>query len=130
LSKSSQFGQVSSGILINEEAAVAQIPAGGTCALYLYGSIAGYADPKLLSYVVFNSAGEVIGRRKGDSTVLPTKNGYWWTGYDHIDLPGFEDSLRVRIYHEVLAQTLGEYIFRRNQKPERVCCDQFLPPNE
>jgi len=112
-----------------EKQALAKVPAGGTCVVQLYGVVLGYANPERLSYVIFNSAGEVIDRRNGKSNV-PDKYGYWWTGFDQIDLPAFEESMRLRIYHDIQAQTIGEYVFRRNQPPERICCDQFLPPNE
>ena len=109
-----------------EKQSLAKIPAGGTCLVELLCVAADCANPKQLLYVLFNSTGEVIDRKKGKSHA-PSKDvvGRWWTGRDQIDLPAFEESLRVRIYDERYGQTLGEYVIRPNQQPESVCCDQF-----
>jgi len=109
--------------------ALAKIPAGGTCAVELYADAFEAADPKRLTYVIFNSTGKEIERRKGKSILAARKIGYyWWKGGDQIDLPAIQDSLRVRIYDELHSQTLAEYVFRPKQEPDRVCCDKFLPP--
>jgi hypothetical protein len=113
-----------------EKHALASIPPGGRCVVRLYARTIGYGDPEYLTYVILSGTGEAIERKRGTSSV-PSKHtyGYWWAAYDVFDLPTFQDSLRLRIYDELLAQTLGEYVFRRNQQPERVCCEQFLPPD-
>ena len=38
------------------------------------------------------------------------------------------ESKTGRIYDELHADTLAEYMFRPKQELERVCCDKFLPP--
>jgi hypothetical protein len=113
-----------------EKAALAKIPAGGTCDVELYADSLEAADPKRLTYVIFNSTGKEIDRRKGKSILAPRSSvSYWWKGGDQIDLPAIQNSLRLRIYDELRGQTIGEYVFRPKKEPDRVCCDKFLPPS-
>ena len=111
------------------EEAIAKIPAGGICDMELYADSVEAANPKRLTYVILDSTGKEIERRKG-KLIGSAKSSvsYWWRGGDQIDLPAIKDSLRLRIYDEVSAQTLGDYVFRPKRDPDRVCCDKFLPP--
>ena len=102
-----------------ETKALAEVPAGGTIVVSLFSIISGAADPKLLTYVITNSSGKVLDRRRGNSALPINQGSYQWVGIDQIDLPAFEDSLRVRVYHE-LSGNLGDYIITRNGQLQRV----------
>ena len=110
--------------------ALAKIPTGGICDVELYADSVEAADPKRLTYVILNSMGKEVERRKGKLIGTPKSSvSYWWKGGDQINLPAIKGSLRLRIYDEVSAQTIGEYVFRPKQEAGRMCCDKFLPPS-
>jgi hypothetical protein len=73
----------------------------------------------MLTYVIGNSAGDVLERKKGDENIPSYESQYRWRGFDYVELPAFDDSLRVRVYHEVLGN-LGDFIVHRNGQVERV----------
>lgn len=61
----------------------------------------------------------MLERKKGYEDFPASEGEYKWRGFNYIELPAFEDSLRVRVYHEVLGN-LGDYIIHRDGQVERV----------
>jgi hypothetical protein len=100
-----------------ENAELAKIPHGGVLSLSLNSITIETANPKWLTYIIGNSDGEVIERTKGDDNV-PSHYGGKWVGFDQINLPAFNDSLQVRVYHEVLGN-LGDYVIHRDGRVMR-----------
>jgi hypothetical protein len=101
----------------NEE--LAKIPLGGALEVTLYGITIDAANPKWLTYIIGNSAGEVLERKQGHSFVPSYQSEFRWWAIDIVKLPAFDDSLRVRIYHELLGN-LGDYVVPRNGQPQRI----------
>lgn len=104
-----------------EKERLAQIPAGGICVIKLWATTDIGADPKRLSYVLFDDGGKVIGRSAGQWRDVPHGDYPRWMALDQFDLPAFG---RLRIYDTLEAKTLAEYVIRPNQEPERTCCDE------
>jgi hypothetical protein len=104
-----------------EKERLTQIPAGGICVIKLWATTDGGADPKRLSYVLFDDGGKVIGRSAGQWRAMPSGGYPRWMALDQVDLPAFG---RLRIYDTLEAKTLAEYVIRPNQEPERTCCDE------
>ena len=104
-----------------EKERLAKIPAGGICVIKLWATTDSGADPKRLSYVLFDDGGKVIGRSAGQWRAVPSGNYPRWMALDQVDLPAFG---RLRIYDTLEAKTLAEYVIRPNQEPERTCCDE------
>jgi hypothetical protein len=104
-----------------EKERLAQIPAGGICVIKLWATTDSGADPKRLSYVLFDDGGKVNGRSAGQWRAMPSGGYPRWMALDQVDLPAFG---RLRIYDTLEAKTLAEYVIRPNQEPERTCCDE------
>jgi hypothetical protein len=102
-----------------EKAELSKIPAGGALSVSLYGITIGTANTKWLTYVIGNSAGDVLERKTGSECWPSYESEYRWRGFDWLELPAFEDSLRVRVYHEVLGN-LGDYVVQRSGGITRV----------
>jgi hypothetical protein len=98
-----------------EKAELAKVPSGGALEVTLSSMTIDKANPQLLTYVISNSAGQVLERKQGTWTA-PSEVGlfpYVWVGFDYVPLPAFNGSLRVRVYHEILGN-LGDHVFERN----------------
>jgi len=104
-----------------EKEGLAKIPPGGICVIKLWATTEIGADPKRLSYVLFDDGGKVIGRSAGQWRAVPSGGYPRWMALDQVDLPAFG---RLRIYDTSEAKTLAEYVIHRNQEPERTCCDE------
>ncbi len=96
-----------------ENAELAKIPPGGALDVRLSSITIDTANPKWLTYVIGNSAGEVIERKQGTNMVPSSQGEFLWVGFDYVKLPAFNDSLRVRVYHEIFG-SLGDYIVQRD----------------
>jgi hypothetical protein len=70
-------------------------------------------------YIIGNSTGDVLTRRRGNSNPPSREYQYWYKGFDWVELPAFKDSLRVRVYHEV-SGNLGDYVIQRTGGITRV----------
>jgi hypothetical protein len=101
-----------------ENAELAKIPPGGALSVILYSITIDSANTKWLTYIIGNSAGEVMERRKGDESWPSYESEYSWRGFDYVELPAFDDSLRLRVYHELLGN-LGDYIIHRDGRVTR-----------
>jgi len=102
-----------------EKVELSKIPHGGGLSVTLYAITIDAANTKWLKYVIGNSAGDVLERRKGDECWPSYDSEYRWRGFDWVELPAFDDSLRVRVYHEVLGN-LGDYVIQRTGGITRV----------
>jgi hypothetical protein len=102
-----------------ENGELAKIPPGGALEVKLYAISIGAANPKWLKYIIANSAGEVLERKQGHPFVPSHESEFRWSGVDYVKLPAFNDSLRVRIYHELFGN-LGDYVIPRNGQPQRL----------
>ena len=102
-----------------EDAELAKIPDGGGLGVSLYSITIGTANTKWLTYIIGNSAGDVLERKTGNECWPSYVDKYRWRGFDWVELPAFKDSLRVRIYHEVLG-SLGDYVIQRTGGITRV----------
>jgi len=98
---------------------LAKIPPGGALEVKLYAISIEAANPKWLKYILGNSAGEVLERKQGHPFVPSHESEFRWSGVDYVKLPAFNDSLRVRVYHELFGN-LGDYIVPRNGQPQRL----------
>jgi hypothetical protein len=96
-----------------ENAELAKISPGGALRVTLDSVTIDTADPKWLTYVIGNSNGDVLERKKGHQNTPSNESKYRWRGFDYVELPAFDDSLRVRVYHELLGN-LGDYVIQRN----------------
>jgi len=96
-----------------------KIPPGGGLEVKLYAISIEAANPKWLKYIIFNSAGEVLERKQGHPFVPSHESEFRWSGVDYVKLPAFNDSLRVRVYHELFGN-LGDYVIPRNGQPQRL----------
>jgi hypothetical protein len=102
-----------------ENGELAKIPPGGALEVKLYAISIGAANPKWLKYIIGNSAGEVLERKQGHPFVPSSESEFRWSGVDYVKLPAFNDSLRVRVYHELFGN-LGDYVIPRNGQPQRL----------
>jgi peptidyl-tRNA hydrolase len=102
-----------------ENALLTKIPPGGELIVGLHGITIGVANPKLLTFIIYNPKGEVLERHSGHSSVPSAISEYNWMGIDGVNLPAFDDSLRVRVYHQ-LSGNLGDYVIHRNGQPTRL----------
>jgi hypothetical protein len=102
-----------------ENGELAKIPPGGALEVKLYAMSIGAANPKWLKYIISNSAGEVLERKQGHPFVPSYESEFRWSGVDYVKLPAFNDSLRVRVYHELFGN-LGDYVIQRNGQPQRL----------
>jgi hypothetical protein len=102
-----------------ENAELAKVPPGGGLRVTLYSITIDTADPKWLTYVIGSSSGEVLERKKGGHDFPSYESEFRWRGFDYVELPAFDDSLRVRVYHEVLGN-LGDYVVQRNGQVMRA----------
>jgi len=102
-----------------EKTELSKIPDGGALSVSLYAVTIGTADTKWLTYIIGNSAGDVLERRTGNECWPSYEREYRWRGFDWVELPAFKDSLRVRVYHEVLGN-LGDYVIQRTGGITRV----------
>ncbi len=98
---------------------LANIPPGGALEVKLYAISIEAANPKWLKYIIGNSAGEVLERKQGHPFVPSHESEFRWSGVDYVKLPAFNDSLRVRVYHELFGN-LGDYVIPRNGQPQRL----------
>ena len=98
---------------------LAKIPPGGALEVKVYAISNEAANPKWLKYIIFNSAGEVLERKQGHPFVPLHESEFRWSGVDYVKLPAFNDSLRVRVYHELFGN-LGDYVIPRNGQPQRL----------
>ena len=98
---------------------LAKIPPGGALEVKLYAISIEAANPKWLKYIIGNSAGEVLERKQGHPFVPSHESEFRWSGVDYVKLPAFNDSLRVRVYHELFGN-LGDYVIPRNGQPQRL----------
>ena len=98
---------------------LAKIPPGGALEVKLYAISIEAANPKWLKYIIGNSAGEVLERKQGHPFVPSHESEFRWSGVDYVKLPAFNDSLRVRVYHELFGN-LGDYIIPRSGQPQRL----------
>ena len=97
----------------------AKIPPGGGLRVTLDSIAIESANPKWLTYVIVNSAGEVLERHTGHDRIPSNESRYHWRGFDYVELPEFDDSLRIRVYHEILGN-LGDYVIQRKGGVRRV----------
>jgi hypothetical protein len=102
-----------------EKAELSKIPEGGALSVSLYAITIGTADTKWLTYIIGNSAGDVLERKNGNQCWPSYESEYRWRGFDWVELPAFDDSLRIRVYHEVLGN-LGDYVIQRSGGITRV----------
>jgi len=102
-----------------ENGELANIAPGGALEVKLYAISIGAANPKWLKYIISNSAGEVLERKQGHPFVPSYESEFRWSGVDYVKLPAFNDSLRVRVYHELFGN-LGDYVIPRNGQPQRL----------
>ena len=62
---------------------LAKIAPGGVLDVTLYDQSIGSANPKFLTYIVMDSAGEVLSRTQGRNHVPEIKHGWRWEGSSH-----------------------------------------------
>lgn len=103
-----------------ENAELAKIPPGGALEVRLSSITIDTANPKWLTYVIGNAAGEVLQRKQGTDMVPSSESEIsLWLGFDYVPLPAFNDSLRVRVYHEIFG-SLGDYVVQRSGEVTRA----------
>src|SRR5260370_1270653 len=107
------------GIVITFSGGIGKIRPGGALEVKLYAISIGAANAKWLKYIISNSAGEVLERKQGHPFVPSNESEFRWSGVDYVKLPAFNDSLRVRVYHELFGN-LGDYVIPRNGQPQRL----------
>src|SRR5260370_11051242 len=102
-----------------ENGELAKIPLGGALEVKIYAISIGADNPKWLKYIIGKSAGKVFERKQGHPFVPSSESEFRWSGVDYVKLPAFNDSLRVRVYHELFGN-LGNYVIPRNGQPQRL----------
>ena len=95
-----------------EKRELSKIPAGGGLYVSLHAGTGNTANTKSLTYIIGNSTGDILTRKRGNSNPTSREYEYWYKGFDWVDLPAFDYSLRIRVYHEVLGD-LGDYVIQR-----------------